>query len=436
MALERGSIMKQRRVCVLWSVAFVLAPCLSGDEITEWDRIAFLAAHTAGISPLVTTRANAIVQASIFDAVNGIERRHTAIHVPPAAPAGASPRAAAVQAAYASLVKLFPAQAESLTQSRASSLAAIASGPAMENSVSIRLGIEWGQRVADGIWDWRSGDGFNAVLPPFLGGTAAGQWRPTPPAQLPGAGLQFASMVPWVMHSSSQFRPAGPPALTSATYSADFNEVKTIGAVEGARTPDQTLYSLFWNSTSPSDWGRVALVLAEQRHLPFSEINRLMAEVALSMADAGIGCYEAKYAYTFWRPITAIRLAASDGNSATMEDAAWTPLLTTPPFPEYPSAHSCISGAAARTLAIYFGGNTAFSVDTDVSPGTHIVRHYDSFDAALEEVKNARIFGGIHFRTACDDGQVEQVHEVTSECGSTGAAYPSRARKGLLEGKP
>ncbi len=397
--------MRNVKEFVFVSVAFFLAPSSSGDEITEWSHIAFDAARAAGISPLVTTRANAIVQASIFDAVNGIERRYEAIHVQPAAPPGASRRAAAVQAAYANLIRLFPAQAATFTESRASSLAAIASGPALENSVSIRRGIDWGQRVADGIWQWRSTDGFSTVLPLFLGGSAPGQWRPTPPGLLPGAGLQFASMVPWVMHSPSQLRPPGPPALNSSSYSADFNEVKAMGALNSPRTAEQTLYSLFWGSTSPSDWGRVALSLAAQRHLSVSAINRLMAALTLGMADAGISCYEAKYAYNFWRPITAIRFAASDGNPETVEDMAWTPLLITPPFPEYPSAHSCISGAAARVLAINFGANTAFSVDAEISPGVRIERQFSSFDAALEEVNNARIFGGIHFRFACDDGQ-------------------------------
>jgi hypothetical protein len=149
----------------------------------------------------------------------------------------------------------------------------------------------------------------------------------------------------------------------------------------------------------------VALSLAVQRHLSFSAINRLMAALTLGMADAGIGCYEAECAYNFWRPITAIRFAASDGNPETVEDVAWTPLSITPPFPEYPSAHPCFSGAAARVLAINFGANTAFSVDAEISPGVRIEHRFSSFDAALEEIMSARIFGGIHFRFACHDGQ-------------------------------
>jgi hypothetical protein len=178
------------------------------DEVTDWNRIMLdaLVAPPAVAAPLAP-RPAAIVMAAVFDAVNGIERHYAPIHVAPAAPAGASQRAAAVQAAYASLVRLFPAQTGTFDAQRTFSLDGIASGPAAEHSESIQRGIEWGQSVADAIWDWRTNDGLSNVQPQFTGGLAPGQWRPTPPASAPGLAPQMAQMTPWVMATPSQFRP-------------------------------------------------------------------------------------------------------------------------------------------------------------------------------------------------------------------------------------
>lgn len=325
--------------------------------------------------------------------------------MPLAAPPGASERAAAVQAAYASLVRLFPAQAGTFDSLRIVSLSGIASRTAAEHSESIQRGIEWGQAVADAIWEWRSHDGFSNVQPPFTGGLAPGQWRPTPPALAPGLAPQMAQMTPWVIATPSQFRPAGPNPLTSARYAADLNETKAMGsATSSARTADQTLYVQFWASTnSPDFWDSAAIRLSAERRFTLPENARLLALLNMAMADATIGCWDAKYAYDSWRPITAIRLADTDGNPDTTADPGWTPLLATPPFPEYPSAHSCGSSAAASILAAYFG-NAQFAVTSRGMPTA--VRYFDSFSDALDEVANARVFGGIHFRTACNDGRV------------------------------
>jgi hypothetical protein len=395
--------LKVRRFLTLFASAAAIA---TADEVTDWNRILLdaLLGPPVVAAPLAE-RSAAIVQAAVFDAVNGIERRYTPIHVIPAAPPGASRRAAAVQAAYASLVHLFPSQTAIFDQKRTISLIDISSGPAAENSESIERGIQWGQTVADAIWAWRSADGFSNVPPPYVGGLAPGQWRPTPPAFAPGLAPQLAVVTPWAIPSPSQFRPSGPPSLTSAQYAADFNETKSMGSASSAtRTADQTLYVKFWNSTSPADFfDPVATSLAAERHLTLSQESRLLALLNMGLADAIIGCWDAKYTYSSWRPVTAIPLAGTDGNPDTTADPAWTPLIVTPPFPEYPSAHSCVSGAATRILSNYFGENTAFSVSSDGMPG--VVRYFPDFSAAIEEIKNARVFGGIHFRTACNDGQ-------------------------------
>jgi membrane-associated phospholipid phosphatase len=380
-----------------WIFFLAVVPFVSAvaDEVTDWNAIMFQSARVAGTTPLVMNRNAAIVQASVFDALNGIERRYTSIHVQPAAPRGASRRAAVVQAAYAAILHLYPSQQSTLDVQRQASLDAIANDEAAENSESIARGIEWGQTVADEIWAWRLTDGITPAPPPFLGGNAPGEWRPTPPAFLPGAGPQFAYMTPWVMLSPSQFRPAGPPALDSAQYASDVAEVQSMGsATSTLRTADQTLLSRFWNaSTASYYWNNIAVNLGAQRHFTLSDNAHLLALVTLAMGDAVIACWDAKYHYVFWRPITAIRATT---------DPAWTPLLITPAFPEYPSGHSTVSGAAAAVLTDTFGENTPFQIGSDVMLG--VVRSFTSFTNATDEVKDARVFAGIHFRTACNDG--------------------------------
>jgi hypothetical protein len=395
-------------------VGSLLAICASSvasaqvrpDEVTNWNRMLFRAGLVGGTSPIIMSRVAAIVEASVFDSVNGIDGRYTSIHVPPGAPAGASRDAAAVQAAYATLLALYPAQKSVLDAERAVSLTSIGT---RESGAAIAGGTAWGQSVANAILAWRSADGFTPAPAPFLGGTNPGEWRPTPPAFLPGAAPQFAYMTPWVINSPGQFRPAGPPALMSADYAANFNETKTMGsATSTTRTADQTVYAWFWNSSTASYlWNNVALSLLDRAHGAHHSNTlkdaRVLAMLNLAMADAAIGCWEAKYHYVSWRPITAIPLGDTDNNPATVADPAWLPLFATPAHPEYPSGHSCVSGAAGVVLASLFGEQTRFSVTSDVMPG--VVRQFDSFSDATEEVQNARIFAGIHFRSATRDGQ-------------------------------
>jgi hypothetical protein len=301
--------MRLKAVCFLSLIASVTA---HADEVTDWNRIMLdaLLAPSAVAAPLAP-RPAAIVQAAVFDAVNGIERRYAPIHVAPAARPGASERAAAIQAAYASLVHLFPSQTATFDQKRLISILNISSGPAAEHSESIERGIQWGQAVADAIWALRSTDGFANAPPPFPGGPAPGEWRPTPPSFAPGLAPQLATTTPWAITSPSQFRPSGPSNLTSAQYTADFNETKLMGSISSSsRTADQTLYARFWQSTTPPDFrDPVATSLSAERHLNLSENARLLAQLNIALADAIIGCWDAKYTYASWRPVTAIQLA-------------------------------------------------------------------------------------------------------------------------------
>src|SRR5712671_1997066 len=321
---------------VLASLAVLATPftatAAAPDPVLEWIGIMNDSVISGGTNPLVTSRVVALVSASVFDAVNGIEPRFQPLHVKPNAPHHASQRAAAIQAAYAILLHLFPAQSASLGAKRDASLTALGS---IEKAGSINAGIAWGQTVADAIWAWRLTDGFTPPPPPFVGvfgiltsPTSIGVWRPTPLGNAPGAGPQFASMTPWALLRPSQFRPAPPRALASAEYAADVNETKLWGdSGVSPRMPDQTELAFFWAGNTPLYWNRIASQLSAERHLALTENAHLFALLNVSMAEAGIACWDAKYRYVFWRPITAIRLGDTDGNAGTDPDANWVPWL-------------------------------------------------------------------------------------------------------------
>jgi membrane-associated phospholipid phosphatase len=388
-------------------------PLIAGttDPVLEWIGVMNSTVIAGGSNPLATSRVVALVSASVFDAVNGIDPRFQSLHVKPNAPHHASRSAAAIQAAYVILVDLYQPQSGTLTAQRNASLAELA---LTEKADSIAAGVAWGQTVADAIWAWRLTDGNLPAPPPFEGvlgivGTppAVGVWRPTPLASgLPGAsgaGPQYASMTPWVLIRPSQFRLPPPLALDSSEYAAELNELKTMGVYSGSgRTEDQSELALFWAGNTPLFWNRIAAQLSAERGLTLTENAHLFAVMNLSMADAAIACWDGKYRYVFWRPITAIRAGITPADAVPN----WIPWLDffpggTPAHPEYPSGHSTVSGAAASVLSDKFGENTAFSVTSDVRPGT---RTFASFSDAVAEIADARVFGGIHFRISCVRG--------------------------------
>jgi hypothetical protein len=391
-------------VLALLAASPQLVSATTQDPVLEWIGVMNTTVIAGGSSPLVTSRVVAIVSASVFDAVNGIDPRFRPLHVRPDAPPHASQRAAAIQAAYASLVNLYPAQSATLTSQLNASLAQLA---LTEKANSIAAGVTWGQTVADAIWAWRLTDGNAPAPPPFEGvlgivGTpaAVGVWRPTPLLNASGAGPQYASMTPWVLTRPSQFRLPPPLALNSPEYAADLNELKVMGVFSGSgRTPDESELALFWAGNTPLYWNRIAAQLAAARQWSLTENAHLFALLNVTMADAAIACWDGKYRYVFWRPITAIRAGLTSADA----DPTWVPWLDffpagTPAHPEYPSGHSTVSGSAAFILAAAFGENTAFSVTSDVRPGT---RSFSSFSDAVAEIADARVFGGIHFRTSC-----------------------------------
>ena len=367
------------------------------DMVTQWNLTMIAGLEAAAIPPPPSARIGAIVQTSVFDAVNGIERRYAFYRVAPAAPRGASRAAAAAGAAYTTLVALIPGQKLLFDSQLAATLAQLSDDPSRPGP-SVERGLAWGRTVANDILTWRASDGFATTPPPYVVGRAPGDWQPTPPLFLspPQAPLfrQFATMTPFALTSPSQFLPPGPPPLTSARYARDLAEVQALGsATSTTRTTEQTQTANFWQDDTPAAmWNRVADQLARAHHAALTQDARLLAQLNIALADATIAIWNAKNTYNFWRPVTAIR---------AVSDPAWTPLLPTPAFQEYPSAHSGVSSAAASVLASAYGNDTTFTVTSAGLPG--VQRAFTSFSAAVQQVELARIYAGFHFRFSCID---------------------------------
>ena len=366
----------------------------NADVVTDWNNAALDAIRAGNTPPPVASRSLAILHAAIYDAVNGITRSHEQYLVPSAVSASASRLAAASGAAHQALANLFPARASNFDALHAAILATIPDGP-QKNA-----GIGWGEFVANQILAARASDGSNAVIPP-PGGSGPGVWVPTPPAFLPYLLPQWGFVVPFGMSSSSQFRPVGPPSLDSQRYAADYEEVKELGAAVGStRTEEQTEIALFWadgagTETPPGHWNSIAQVLAAAQGNTLEENARLFALLNIAMADAAICAWDAKYVFHFWRPVTAIAFVEPELN--------WMSFIVTPPFPDYVSGHSTFSAAAATVLASFYGTeDLPFTIGSDFLPGVY--RSFLTCQDAAEEAAVSRIYGGIHFRSASEDG--------------------------------
>jgi hypothetical protein len=380
---------------------FQNAQSSSSNVVLDWNKIALQAIQQDGSAPTVASRALAMTQAAVYDAVNAVEGA-PGYYVSQTAPAGASPVAAVAAAAQRMLSYLYPAQTATFDTALSASLAKVPDGQAKTDGVNV------GRSTADAIIALRAHDGFDAYVT-YDGGTAPGQWQPTAPMFMAALDPQWATLEPFVMTSPSQFRPAGPPALDSQAWADALNEVKTYGsATSTARTADQTQIARFWADnvgtvTPPGHWNQIAEQAAQAQGLDLAEQARLFAELDLTMGDAAIVAWDAKYTYGAWRPIAAIQAADTAGNPNVQADATWTPLLVTPNFPEYVSGHSTFSAAAAAVLSAYFGDNYHF---TTGSPGlANVTRSFASFAAAAAEAGQSRIYAGIHFQFSNQEGQ-------------------------------
>jgi PAP2 superfamily len=418
--------MPKRLALVLIAAAALAAPAVaSADVVSDWNRTMVDALEVDATPPPPSARVGAIVQSAVFDAVNGIARRYTPMHVLPDAPRGASRAAAAAAAAHEALVTVFPAQQAMLDQRLDDTISQIADACTGDDR-SIAEGLQWGKTVADETLAWRATDGITTVPPTYAPAGIPGRWAPTPPAfVLMPLFRQFATMTPFALASPNQFLPAPPPPLTSARYSRDFNEVKALGNSNSTiRTAEHTQTAIFWTSDTPTAvWNRVADDLAQQRGRSMLAGARILALMNISLADSTIAIWNAKNTYDTWRPITAIQQADRDGNPETTPDPNWTPLLTTPAFQEYPAGHPGASSGAATVLASFYGDDTPFTATSNSLIG--VQRSFTSLASAIEQVENARVWGGIHFRTAT---------VTAAHMGAAVAHYVTRTRLLPLDG--
>lgn len=372
----------------------------SADVVTQWNEIMLQSVKTSAVPPPKASRAYAMVQSAVYDAVNSISRTHYQYQFMEAPAAGASQEAAAAAAAHAVLRGLFPTQASSLDTSLNTTLSGIG-GSAQSKADGQALGALIGNKMLT----LRANDHSNDVQT-YTPKSGPGFWRPEfgTPAVLP----QWGNVTPFAMTSATQFRgTAHPPALNSPEYAAAVNEVKAIGAVNSAtRNADQTNIALFWADgggtvTPPGHWNRIAQTVATQQGNSLEQNARMFALLNLGMADAAINCWNIKYESEFWRPWAAIREADSAGNAAVVQDTTWAPLITTPNFPSFTSGHSTFSGAAATILGSLFGDNVSF---VSSSEGVANTRSFTSFSQAAEEAALSRLYGGIHYSFDNEEG--------------------------------
>jgi hypothetical protein len=399
----------------------------SADAVIRWSENATKAAKAACLissgNGLAESRMYAMMHAAVHDAVNAIDRRSRPYAFDAEVNGRASLDAAVAAAArdvLVSVISELPEPPECRTNgiadvnaSYAAALAAIRNGRAKRNGVAV------GQAAAAAIIALRAGDGSDAPLVDFAypQGTRPGEWRFTPdfPLQLAFA-PDWGKVTPFILRRSSQFRPRPPYHLGSRKYASDYNEIKLLGGDDlttpSARTPDQTEIGLFWIESSPLAWNRLARALSLSKGLDPWENARLFGLLNLAMADGYIGSWEAKYHYKFWRPITAIRLGDTDGNPDTRGVWNWTPLQPTYPIPDHDSGHAVQGGVAAEILKQFFGTDRiAFrACSTTVGPGrtcddpAPVLRSYSSFSQAADENAVSRIYIGIHFRHAVEEG--------------------------------
>jgi PAP2 superfamily len=366
------------------------------NPVEDWSEIAE-AAITAGRPPGSSFVLSAITHAAMYDAAVAVEGRYEPFLVSPVVQRPVSLAAAVATAAHEVLVARVPSQAAALGTQYTAYLQSLPKDRSTFN------GITLGVQVAGAYVAGRANDGFNTVVPYVQPPVGPGVFEPVPPGTTqPPVDVKLKQVTPLVMSSGSQFRPPAPPALTSLEYTADFIEVRDIGRTDSAiRTAEQTLTARFWAENTFTQWSRTARDLALARGLSPLETARTLAMMHVAAGDAAIGCFEAKYYYNFWRPFHAITRADSDLNPDTVQDTSWTSLLTVN-HPEYPSGHACVTGAIAPALADAFGtDDVPFVMSSTI---TNTTETYPSFSASLNEVIEARIWSGLHFRTSMEAG--------------------------------
>jgi hypothetical protein len=406
-------------------VTAVSASSTAANEVVQWNDTTMKVIVANGQNPVVSTRTLAMVQAAVHDAVNAIDRRYDAYYFEGLGDAAASPDAAAAAAAAAAQTVLVgivgtsgtPAQRAAalalVDQAYAASMARVKDGPARNKGVAV------GRAAGAAMLALRKDDGANRDAP-YTPAMGPGRWLPHPnpvPANppianadlargyLPSAQPGWGNVTPFTLLSAAQYWLPGPPALSSPTYARDFDEVKSLGGkMSTARTAEQTEIARFWFE-GPGAWNTIARTVLTARNADARDSARLLALMNLAMADAYIAGFKIRYVYDLWRPVAAIREGDNDGSDATIGDPTWDSHQNTPAVSDYPSTQSTFSGAAAVVLAAVLGDQTRFTF-TSGKPFDGITRSFTSFSQAARESADSRIYAGIHFRSACEDGLV------------------------------
>lgn len=374
----------------------------SNQIIIEWNLNAHdaMVAFDGHVNPVFASRMYAMTHIAMHDAVNSIYGKYESYAFQGFDP-WADPAAAAAAAAHGVLVEIFPDQQATLDQRLAESLARV------PNGWGEYRGVYLGQQAADAIIAVRADDNSQnvAIVGDFTPIDEPGHYQVTPPLFFVFA-PDWRYVTPFSLSSPSEFRSSPPPQLDTSTYAQQLEEVKALGRIDStARSVDDTYASRFWEENSDIGWNRITRVAAAQRGLDLWRTARLFALVNMALADSYIAGWDSKLHYDLWRPYTAIREADTDGNPATTADAAWEPLLNTPPIQDYPSTHSALGDAAARVLTRVVGDDVSFGFESPTADPANTRREFDSFSEAANENAASRVTGGLHFRFACDAGQ-------------------------------
>lgn len=380
------------------SVSARPVPQRPGHAVLYWNSVASDAfTPSQGTNPMAQSRSFAILHAAIHDALNSIDARYTAYTPGLAAAPSASPEAAVAAAAREVLVRQLPDQAALVESAYSRALAGVRDGTAKS------AGIATGQAAAWATLNRRQADGADsATQPVYVPLSGPGEYQFTAPfdfAVQPGWGRVQPFVIDLREHTLE-----GPLPLNSLQYARDLAQVKDIGHLHStSRSAEQSQVAQFWYEDSPLGWNRIAHTVVRQRALDPWQAARAFALLHFAMADGFIAGFDAKYQHRFWRPVTAIQAAATDGNPATEPDATWQPFLLTPPVPDYPSTHTVLGWAAAEVLIELFGDHQRYAATSLTLP--EVTRHYRGFSQAAQENGLSRLYAGIHFRHAIQDGR-------------------------------
>jgi hypothetical protein len=387
---------------ILVAAAWLTIAAAQADLVTDWNAKAVDIVTAAKLPPHPSYRTMATVQAAVYEAVNAINGRHAVERGRP----DASVEAAVAAANRGVLSKLLPAQEATIESAYQTALASIPAGAARTSGLAI------GEKAASAVLSRRADDGAGAPES-YRPRTTAGTYVPTALPAFP----QWPQRKPWVMASAGQFRPGPPPSLASERWVRDYNEIKALGAKTSAeRSAEQTSIARFWEATGPGIYFPVVRSVASAPGRDLTRNARLLAAAGVAMDDALIAVMDAKYHYHFWRPITAIRNGDGDGNDATERDPSWTPLIDTPMHPEYPCAHCILAGSIGAVLRAEVGTDPVPPLTTTSVTSGGASRSWDTIEGFVQEVANARVYDGVHYRSSTEVGthMGEKIGQLTA----------------------